>query len=89
MNTKNKALRYGSKNLLTDDDLKSRNVKQRISIMIDQDILIAFKKKAKQEGLKYQTLINQALRKDVISKNNKSIEKRVERLEQFFLKKIK
>lgn len=89
MNIKNKALKYGTKNLLSDEDFKPRNVKQRISIMIDQDILIAYKKKAKQEGLKYQTLINQALRKSAFTKNSRSVEKRLDRLEQAFYKKIK
>ena len=36
--------------------------KQRITIMLDSDILAAFRKRADESGRGYQTLINQALR---------------------------
>jgi uncharacterized protein (DUF4415 family) len=36
--------------------------KTRITIMIDNDLLMAFRAKAESEGTGYQTLINQALR---------------------------
>lgn len=36
--------------------------KTRITIMLDNDLLMAFKAKAESEGMGYQTLINQALR---------------------------
>lgn len=36
--------------------------KTRITIMLDDDVLEDFRKKAKREGTGYQTLINQALR---------------------------
>jgi uncharacterized protein (DUF4415 family) len=37
--------------------------KTRITIMLDNDLLIAFRAKADSEGTGYQTLINQTLRK--------------------------
>jgi len=37
--------------------------KTRITIMLDNDLLMAFRAKADSEGTGYQTLINQALRK--------------------------
>jgi uncharacterized protein (DUF4415 family) len=37
--------------------------KTRITIMLDNDLLMTFKAKAESEGTGYQTLINQALRK--------------------------
>jgi uncharacterized protein (DUF4415 family) len=37
--------------------------KTRITIMLDNDLLMAFKAKAESEGTGYQTLINQALRR--------------------------
>ena len=37
--------------------------KTRITIMLDNDLLMAFKAKAESEGLGYQTLINQTLRR--------------------------
>jgi uncharacterized protein (DUF4415 family) len=36
--------------------------KTRITIMLDNDVLMAFRAKAESEGTGYQTLINQALR---------------------------
>ena len=37
--------------------------KTRITIMLDNDVLMAFRAKAESEGTGYQTLINQALRR--------------------------
>lgn len=37
--------------------------KTRITIMLDNDLLMTFKAKAESEGMGYQTLINQALRR--------------------------
>jgi uncharacterized protein (DUF4415 family) len=39
--------------------------KTRITIMLDNDLLIAFRAKADSEGTGYQTLINQTLRQAV------------------------
>ena len=39
--------------------------KTRITIMLDNDLLMAFRAKADSEGTGYQTLINQALRQAV------------------------
>ncbi len=36
--------------------------KSRITIMLDNDLLIAFRARAEAEGIGYQTLINQTLR---------------------------
>lgn len=36
--------------------------KTRITILIDKDVLVAFRARAEQEGKGYQTLINSALR---------------------------
>ena len=41
---------------------KENSGKTRITIMIDKDILDAFRELAEQEGTGYQTLINSALR---------------------------
>lgn len=37
--------------------------KTRITIMLDNDVLMTFRAKADSEGMGYQTLINQTLRK--------------------------
>lgn len=39
--------------------------KTRITIMLDNDILSMFRKRADKEGIGYQTLINQTLREAV------------------------
>lgn len=36
--------------------------KSRITIMLDNDVLSAFRARAEEEGIGYQTLINQTLR---------------------------
>lgn len=42
--------------------------KSRITIMLDNDLLLAFRAKADAEGIGYQTLINRALREAVGSR---------------------
>ncbi len=42
--------------------------KSRITIMLDNDVLTAFRSKASVEGIGYQTLINQTLRQSVGSR---------------------
>jgi uncharacterized protein (DUF4415 family) len=41
--------------------------KTRITIMLDNDLLVAFRAKAEAEGTGYQTLINQALRRATVA----------------------
>ena len=84
MSTKNKKkISYGKVDL-SEDEFEPQNVKERITIFIDQDILDGFRSKAKVEKTKYQTLINQALREAC---QNPSLEDRVEALEKT-LKKL-
>ncbi len=42
--------------------------KDRITIMLDNDVLAAFRSRAQAEGIGYQTLINQALRQAIGSR---------------------
>ena len=79
MSTKNKKITYG-KVEIPEDAFDSQNIKERITIMLDQDILDAYRKKAKETGDKYQSLINRTLR-ETLSKQP-SLEKRIEVLEQ-------
>ena len=44
------------------------NGKSRITIMLDNDILVAYRSRAKVEGIGYQTLINQTLRQTIGSR---------------------
>ena len=56
------------------------NVKINVHIRLDGDVVNYFKEKAKQEGGKYQTIINQYLR-TAISKQ-RSFEERLDHIEQ-------
>lgn len=71
-----KSIKYGKKDLLTNADFK--NPKIRITMMIDEDIIKAFKQRAKESGAGYQTLMNRALREAALKP---SIEERLEALE--------
>ncbi len=42
--------------------------KSRITIMLDNDVLAAFRSRAEVEGIGYQTLINQTLRQTIGSR---------------------
>lgn len=42
--------------------------KSRITIMLDNDVLAAFRERANEEGIGYQTLINKALREAIGSR---------------------
>lgn len=74
----NKKIVYGTY-MLPDDEFDPRNIKERITMFVDQDILDHFRKRAKKNGGKYQTMINQALR-EAMSKP--SLEERIEALEK-------
>lgn len=69
----------GKTDLIEADAFDLRNVKERITIWIDEEILDGFRRRAKTEGTKYQSLINQALREAL---KQPSIIERVKRLEK-------
>jgi uncharacterized protein (DUF4415 family) len=72
-------IKYGKKDLVIEEDLDSKNAKERLSIWIDESIVDAFRERAKMENTKYQTLMNQALREFI---NKPSLVERVERIEK-------
>lgn len=74
-----KKINYAEKDILSDKDFESQNIKERITIWIDESTLDAFRERAKKEGSKYQALINQALQEAI---KKPSLVERVERLEQ-------
>lgn len=59
---KKKKIKYGKKDVLSEKTFEASNMKRRISIMVDLDVLDRFKEEASRRSLPYQTLINQALR---------------------------
>ena len=87
MSIMSKFLKYGKKDILPSVKFSPSHAKIRISIMIDGDVLQAFKEKAETERIKYQTLINQNLRDVAFGSKVVSIEKRLQRLENYVLKK--
>lgn len=71
---------YGDKDILKDTDFETINVRQRISILVPQNILKDLKTEAANQSIGYQTLINQILRSYI--QERPTLEDRVNRLEQ-------
>ena len=85
--SKTKDIEYGEKDAI-DGVLKAQEAKVRINMFIDGDLLLKIRELAKQHNTKYQTLINQSLRKlflddspIVDAKDFKDLQHRVEILE--------
>jgi predicted DNA binding CopG/RHH family protein len=87
MSTKKNKIQYGEKDRLSAEDFAPENVKQRISIMIDMDVLDKVKVHAKNAGLPYQTFINQLLRQHVSGQS--TVEQRLKKIEETIFKKAK
>lgn len=66
------------------EEFENKNVKIRINMMVDLDVVRAFKAKAQHIGGKYQTLMNQKLREiiEIDERNEDQLAKRVEQLEK-------
>jgi hypothetical protein len=90
MTTKNK-LKFGNKDLLSDDALDPKNVKIRITTFIDEDVLIMLKSYAKKRGSKYQTILNSLLRSffDKPEKGSKVSELSEERVRKIVREELK
>ena len=83
---KSKTVQYGKKKILQPGDLDPRNIKERITIFLDEDIVDEFRKRAKEvPGSKYQALINEALR--VYLEKTEGLEERLKKIEQAVFKK--
>ncbi len=78
MSTRNNRLSYGDVSVPAGAFLP-KNVKERITIMIDQDILDHYRGQARKSGERYQTLINRALRESLV---HPGLEDRVARIER-------
>ena len=70
MSTKRTNINYGEVEL-DSLEFEPRNIKVRVTTMIDEDVLTQLKKIAKLRGLKYQTLLNQILRAFVEQKKGR------------------
>lgn len=69
-------IKYGKTDLLKEEDF--RNPKIRISMMVDEEIIKAFKERSKESGEGYQTIMHRALRE---AASKPSLEERVKKLE--------
>lgn len=78
MTIKNKKITYGKVDV-PEEAFDPRNIKERITIMVDQDVLDEYRLKAQKTGDKYQSLINRTLREAL---EKPELEKRIEKLEQ-------
>lgn len=83
MNTKNKNkkknIQYGNTDL-SDEMFEPKNIKRRITLFLDLDALSEVKKRAKKDGIGYQTKINQLIRDAVLGPSD--IEKRLRKIEK-------
>ena len=66
--------------IFEEKDIALSNAKVNIHIRLDADLVVYFKEKAKREGGKYQSLVNQHLRETVFGERN--LEGRLQRIEQ-------
>ena len=55
-----------NESIMSEKDFEPQNVKQRVSIMLDSDIITAAREQAQNKGTRYQTLINEVLRRVLI-----------------------
>ena len=74
-------IKLSKKDTLDSDEFDPKYSKERISIWIDEDVLDEFRKIAKENNKKYQTLINETLRNYAFAPKNKSIEKILTKIE--------
>jgi len=74
-----KKIKYGKKDLLGPDTFNPKTAKERITIWLDEQVLDIFRKRAENEGTKYQSLINQVLRQ---SAHKPTLVERIEQLEK-------
>lgn len=90
MSTKTEKVKYGKKDLIPDDAFHPKNVKERVTMFVDEDVVNEFRKWASQmPGGKYQTLMNQALRRFVFGAEENEFEQRLHSIDRVQLKKAK
>jgi len=87
--TRKKDIRYGDEDLLESDEFDSKHGKQRISLMVDMQVVEAFKNRADSEGEKYQVLMRKALKESVFGSRVDNIEERLRKIESAIFKKAR
>lgn len=74
-------IKLSKKSIIAPDEFEAKYAKERISIWIDEDVLDEFRKIAKDNNKKYQTLINEVLRNYALAPKNKNLEKILAKIE--------
>lgn len=73
---------------LTREDIEPKNVKERVNMFVDEDVVNAFREyAAKMPGGKYQTLMNQVLRAFAFGLENSDFDKKLMEFANHFHKK--
>ena len=63
---------------LSREDIEPKNVKERVNMFVDEDVVNAFREYAsKMPGGKYQTLMNQVLRAFAFDLENSAFDKKL------------
>jgi uncharacterized protein (DUF4415 family) len=85
MTTKNKKIKYGNVEIDA-DEFDKKYAKVRVTMMVDLDVVDAFRAEANKRHIGYQTLMNQKLRESISGED--SLEQRLKALEKIVLKKM-
>jgi uncharacterized protein (DUF4415 family) len=85
--SRKKDIKYGEKDLLEADEFDPQYGKERITLFLDQQVVDAFRSQAKASGVKYQTLIREALRELIYQDPKNNLEDRLKKLEAVVFKK--
>ena len=65
---KKSELKYGEKDLVV-GDLNPSRAKVKVTIYLDGDVLLEARRQAEQKGKRYQTLINESLRAQILGEH--------------------
>jgi uncharacterized protein (DUF4415 family) len=74
-------IKLSKKDTLAPDEFDTKYAKEKISIWLDEDVVDEFRKIAKKNNTKYQTLINEVLRNFAFAPKNRNIEKALAKIE--------
>ena len=85
--TKDPDIKFGVKDQLKDTDFDSQNVGHRISIVIPENVLMAYRQTSSDRGLRYQSLMNDVLKKYIFSEQAGTLEARIKILEEKVFKR--
>ncbi len=80
--TNKKNIKFGSKDLLENDEFDPKYGKERITLFLDQQVVDAFRLKAEKTGDKYQALIRDVLKKHIFESERPDIENRLKKIEK-------